>query len=68
MNFKCPKCGSPYFGRDVAPDGTILPTVRCHGLGGDDGPPCDWRGYYGGVYNGMTEAEVRQARDTFPEG
>lgn len=35
MNFKCPQCGGPYFGRDtsVGEDGkpVILDTVQCHG-------------------------------------
>lgn len=42
--FCCPKCGSPYFGRDIAPDGTPLPTVRCHGDSSTGPRVCGWRG------------------------
>lgn len=51
-DFCCPKCGSPYFGRDVVEgeDGKpmVLETVRCHG--DSSGPKiygkCDWRGVW----------------------
>jgi len=51
-DFRCPKCGSPYFGRDVVEgeDGKpmVLETVRCHG--DSSGPKiygkCDWRGVW----------------------
>lgn len=42
--FICPRCGSEYFGRDVAQDGTPLPTVRCHGQSSTGPATCDWRG------------------------
>lgn len=53
--FKCPKCGSPYFGRDMVRLGrevVPLPTVRCHGsssgpiIYGDDRGVCPWRGVW----------------------
>lgn len=48
-NFTCPKCGSPYFGRDTAlVDGKIkvLDTVRCHGDSSGGPKRCDWHGVW----------------------
>lgn len=53
--FKCPKCGSPYFGRDMAHGNAgimPLPTVKCHGsssgpiIYGDYLGRCPWRGVW----------------------
>lgn len=44
--FICPKCGSPHFGRDVAQDGTPLPTARCHGQSSTGPGTCDWHGQW----------------------
>lgn len=57
-DFVCPRCGGPYFGRDIGKDehGPVpLPTVRCHcdinGRSMSTMPgepkaagPCGWRG------------------------
>lgn len=48
-SFKCPKCGSSHFGRDIGKDCVPLDTVRCHGDIGGKGkgwPMCDWRGVW----------------------
>jgi hypothetical protein len=41
--FRCPKCGSPYFGRVVDADGPT-PIVRCHGDSSAGSRRCDWVG------------------------
>lgn len=45
FEFTCPKCGSHYFGRDVAEvDGkpVVLKTVRCHADSSGSIRECDW--------------------------
>lgn len=45
-DFKCPKCGSPYFSRDVDIKGEkviVLKTVCCHGAA------CGWKGVFPGT-------------------
>lgn len=53
--FKCPKCGSPYFGRDMGLlNGNVvaLNTIKCHGsssgpiIYGDHRGMCPWRGVW----------------------
>ena len=47
--FVCPKCGGPYFGRDIGMvDGKWdgLPTVRCHGDSSGGKRDCDWHGVW----------------------
>lgn len=40
--FKCPKCGSEYFSRDIRA-GVALDTVRCNGESSAGPGRCDWR-------------------------
>lgn len=47
--FKCPKCGSEYFSRDVIrtdnQNGWVVrDTVRCNGESSAGPDRCDWRG------------------------
>jgi hypothetical protein len=61
--FTCPLCGSHYFGRDIASDGTPLDTVRCHGDSSAGNRQCSWQGAWppkpdgSGVYIHMTPRE-----------
>lgn len=48
-DFICPKCGSPYFGRDtkfVNGEVKVFDTVRCHGDSSGGAKRCDWHGVW----------------------